>query len=45
MGNAILTQIDHVDNLSDLCDLVASFLPLSYEQKKKYITNIKKSQW
>ena len=40
MGNAILTQIDHVDNLSDLCDLVASFLPLSYEHKKKYITII-----
>ena len=40
MGNAILTQIDHVDNLSDLCDLVASFLHLSYEHKKKYITII-----
>ena len=38
MGNAILTQIDQVDNLNDLCDLVASFLPLGYEQKKKYIT-------
>ena len=38
MGNAILTQIDQVNNLNDLCDLVASFLPLGYEQKKKYIT-------
>ena len=38
MGNAILTQIDQVDNLNDLCDLVASFLPLGYDQKKKYIT-------
>ena len=38
MGNAILTQIEQVNNLSDLCDLVASFLPLGYDQKKKYIT-------
>ena len=38
MGNAILTQIDQVDNLNDLCDLIASFLPLGYDQKKKYIT-------
>ena len=40
MGNAILTQIDQVDNLSDLCDLIASFLPLGYDQKKKYITTL-----
>ena len=40
MGNAILTQIDQVDNLNDLCDLIASFLPLGYDQKKKYITTL-----
>ena len=40
MGNAILTQINQVDNLSDLCDLVGSFLPLSYDQKKKYIITL-----
>ena len=40
MGNAIITQIEHVDNLNDLCDLVASFLPINYEDKKKYITTI-----
>ena len=40
MGNAIVTQIEHVDNLNDLCDLIASFLPISYDEKKKYITTI-----
>lgn len=38
MGNAILGQLNGVDTLSDLCDLIASFLPLNYEDKKKYIT-------
>ena len=40
MGNAINTQIDSANNLSDLCDLIAAFLPLSYDKKKKYITMI-----
>ena len=40
MGNAILTQLNGVDSLSDLCDLIVSFLPLKYEEKKKYITTI-----
>ncbi len=40
MGNAILSQMSSVDNLSDLCDLVVSFLPIPYENKKKYITEI-----
>lgn len=38
MGNAIITQINKVDNLDELCDLVASFLTIDYKRKKKYIT-------
>lgn len=40
MGNAIMNQLNSVDNLNDLCDLIASFLPINYEEKKKYITMI-----
>ncbi len=40
MGNAIMSQLNNVDNLNDLCDLIASFLPIKYEEKKKYITEI-----
>ncbi len=40
MGNAIINQIENVDNLNDLCDLIASFLPINFEEKKKYITTI-----
>ena len=40
MGNAILSQLSSSDNLSDLCDLIVSFLPLDYSSKKKYITTI-----
>ena len=40
MGNAILGQLNGVDTLSDLCDLIVSFLPIRYEDKKKYITTI-----
>ena len=40
IGNAIMGQLNSVDNLSDLCDLIASFLPINYEEKKKYITTI-----
>ena len=40
MGNAIMGQLNNVDNLDDLCDLIASFLPINYEEKKKYITEI-----
>ena len=40
MGNAIMGQLNNVDNLNDLCDLIASFLPINYEEKKKYITII-----
>lgn len=40
MGNAVINQTSTVTNLSDLCDLISSFLPINYEQKKKYITTI-----
>ncbi len=40
MGNAIMSQIAHADTLSELCDLIASFIPISYEDKKKYVTTI-----
>lgn len=40
MGNAIMSQLSGVDTLDDLCDLVVSYLPLKYEDKKKYITTI-----
>ena len=40
MGNAIMSQLNGIDNLNDLCDLIASFLPIKYEDKKKYITTI-----
>ena len=40
MGNAIMGQLAEIDNLSDLCDLVASYLTIDYKRKKTYITNI-----
>lgn len=40
MGNAIMSQLGGLDNLSDLCDLIVSFLPIGYEQKKKYVVTI-----
>lgn len=40
MGNAIMTQLSKVHNLDNLCDLIASFLPINYEEKKKYITTL-----
>ena len=40
MGNAIMSQLNGINTLSDLCDLIGSFLPISYEEKKKYITTI-----
>ena len=38
MGNAIISQVDRVDTLSDLCDLIASYINVSYERKREYIT-------
>ncbi len=40
MGNAIMSQLSGISTLSDLCDLIVSFLPLNYEQKKKYVVTI-----
>ncbi len=40
MGNAIMTQLDKVDNLSELCDMISSYINLDYEKKKIYITTI-----
>jgi len=40
MGNAIMSQLNGIETLNDLCDLIASFLPIGYEEKKKYITTV-----
>jgi len=40
MGNAIMSQLNGIDTLNDLCDLIVSFLPIKYEDKKKYVTMI-----
>ena len=40
MGNAIMGQVNNVTTLNDLCDLVVSYLPISFDDKKKYITTI-----
>ena len=37
MGNAIISQTSKVDNLSDLCDLVVSYININYDKKKKYV--------
>ena len=37
MGNAIVSQLNKVNNLSDLTDLITSFISLDYNRKKKYI--------
>ncbi len=37
MSNAIMSQLNNVETLDELCDLVVSFLPIKYEEKKKYI--------
>lgn len=40
MGNAIMSQLNGIETLNELCDLIASFLPIGYEEKKKYITTV-----
>ena len=37
MGNAIISQTHKVNNLSDLCDLVVSYINIDYDKKKKYV--------
>ena len=38
MSNAVITQLNKVNTLDELCDLVGSFLSLDYSKKKRYIT-------
>ncbi len=38
MSNAVITQLNKVNNLNELCDLAGAFLTLDYQKKKKYIT-------
>ena len=40
MSNAIISQLDSVDTLDELCDLIGSFLPVEYQKKKKYVLEI-----
>ena len=40
MSNAILSQLDSVETLDELCDLVGSFLPVDYQKKKQYVLTI-----
>ena len=40
MSNAVLSQIPAITDLGNLCDLVSTFLPFSYEKKKRYILEI-----
>ena len=40
MSNAIVNKISSTNNLNDLCDLIGSFLPVNYQKKKKYITEL-----
>lgn len=37
VGNAILNQVEMFHTLDELTDLVISFLPFSYEKKKRYV--------
>lgn len=38
MSNAVITQLNKVTNLNELCDLAGAFLTLDYKKKKIYIT-------
>lgn len=40
MSNAIISQLDAVTTLDELCDLIASFLPVDYLKKKQYVLTI-----
>lgn len=37
MSNAVVSKISTCNNLDELTDLIAGFLPVSYEKKKRYI--------
>ena len=38
MSNAVITQLNKVNTLDELCDLTGSFLTIDYQKKKRYIT-------
>ena len=38
MSNAVITQLNKVNTLDELCDLTGSFLTIDYKKKKRYIT-------
>lgn len=40
MSNAIISQLDSVETLNELCDLIGSFLPVDYTKKKQYLLTI-----
>ena len=40
ISSLIILLSNGIDELNDLCDLIVSFLPLKYEDKKKYVTTI-----
>lgn len=40
MSNAIVNKLSREDHLSNLCDLIGSFLSVSYEKKKNYILEV-----
>lgn len=40
MSNAVVNKISTCNNLDELTDLIAGFLPVSYEKKKRYIVEI-----
>ena len=37
VSNAILSQLKYIEGLEEMTDVIANFLPISYEKKKKYI--------
>ena len=40
MSNAIISQLDTVETLDELCDLIGSFLPVDYAKKKQYVLTV-----
>ncbi len=40
MSNAVISQLDTVETLDELCDLIGSFLPFDYSKKKQYVLTI-----
>ncbi len=40
MSNAVISQLDSVETLDELCDLIGSFLPVDYQKKKQYVLTV-----